>query len=112
MQVPKPFGFVSPRNQSDLRDYMPSRKTYRESIGRQLWRIGALLLVPAMGFAMKLYIVQEILVVLLILAVPMVIVLIFAVTVILFQEGIRWAVCGAKTGVVRLAGLSPQDHQF
>jgi hypothetical protein len=72
----------------------------------------ALLLVATMAFTMKLYMVQEILVLLLVLAVSTVTIFVFAVAFILLQEGIRRAVLWAKIGVVRLAGLSPQDQQF
>jgi hypothetical protein len=69
----------------------------------------ALLLVTAMGFAMNFYTVQEFLAVLLLLAVLTGTILVFAVAFILFQEGIRRAVLWAKTGVIRLAGLSPKS---
>jgi hypothetical protein len=94
---------------------MPSIRSYRESIGiRRFLGIGvrimlALLLVAAMGFLMKLYVVQEILAVLLLLAVPTVTILVFGVAFILVQEGVRRAVLWTRTGIVRLASLSPQD---
>jgi hypothetical protein len=69
----------------------------------------ALLLVAAMGYVRKLYMVQEILVVLLLIAVPTLTVFVFTVAFILIQEGIRRAVLWAKTDIVRLASLSPQD---
>lgn len=63
--------------------------------------------VTATGFAMNFYTVQEFLVVLFLLAVSTATILVIAVAFILFQEGIRWAVLWAKTGVIRLAGLRP-----
>jgi hypothetical protein len=62
-----------------------------------------------MGFAMNFYTVQEFLVVLFLLAVSTATILVFAVACILFQEGIRRAILWAKTGVMRLAGLSPKS---
>jgi hypothetical protein len=58
---------------------------------------------------MRLYLVQEILVVLLLLAASAVTVFVFAVAFILFQEGIRRTLLWVKTGVARLAGLRSQD---
>jgi hypothetical protein len=65
--------------------------------------------VTAIGFEMNFYTVQEFLVVLLVLAVSTATILVFAVAFILFQEGIRRAVLLAKTGFIRLAGLSPKS---
>jgi hypothetical protein len=56
-----------------------------------------------MGFPMNLYMVQEFLGVLLLLAVSTATILVFAVAFILFQEGTRRAVHWAKTDVIRLA---------
>ena len=57
---------------------------------------------------MRLYVVQEILVVLLLFAASAVTVFVFAVAFILFQEGVRRSLHWAKTGVARLAGLGSQ----
>jgi hypothetical protein len=57
---------------------------------------------------MRLYEVQEILVVLLLLAASAVTVFVFAVAFILFQEGIRRTLLWAKTRVARLPGLGSQ----
>ena len=85
---------------------MPGIRNYRESIEEQalgtgVWIKLALLLVVAMGFVRKLYVVQEILVVLLLLAIPIVTILVFGVAFILIQEGIRRAVLWAKNDAVR-----------
>jgi len=90
------------------------QRSYRESTRKQECRIRArtmlaLLFVAAMGFAMKLYLVQEILVVLLLLAVSTVTIFILAAAFILFQEGIRRTVLWTKAGVARLVGLRPPD---
>jgi hypothetical protein len=58
----------------------------------------ALLLVAAMWFLTKIYVVQEVLVVLFLLAASMVTILVLAVVFILFQEGIRRAALWARTG--------------
>jgi cell division protein FtsW (lipid II flippase) len=62
--------------------------------------------VTAMGFAMNLFMVQEFLAVLLLLALSTATILVFAVAFMLFHDGIRWALLWAKT-VIRLAALSP-----
>jgi hypothetical protein len=100
------------KSESILRDSMPERKSYQQSIGAQTWRIGvwitlALLVVAAVRALTKLYIVQEILVVLLLLAISTVTILTLAVALILLQEGIRRAALWTKIGLIRLAYLSP-----
>jgi hypothetical protein len=70
----------------------------------------ALLVIAAMRVLTNFYMVQEILVVLLLLAVLMVSILTLAVACILIHEGIRSAVLWAKIGLMRLASLSPQDQ--
>lgn len=94
---------------------MPGR-SYRESIGKQtgllgVWITLALPLVAAMRFLTKLYVVQEILVVVLLLAVSTVTILAFAVAFISLHAGIRRAALWAKAGVIRHAGLSPATKQ-
>ena len=69
----------------------------------------ASLLAAELGFAMNFYTVQEFLAVLLMLAVLTAITLVFAVGIVLFQEGIRRAVLWVKTSVVRVVGLSPKS---
>lgn len=71
--------------------------------------MSASLLASELGFAMNFYTVQEFLAVLLLLAVLTAIILVFAVGIVLFQEGIRRAVLWAKTSVVRVVGLSPKS---
>lgn len=94
---------------------MADRKSYQQSIGAQTWRIGvwithALLLVAAVRFLTKLYIVQEILVVLLLLAISTVTILALAVALILLHEGIRRAALWTKIALIRLAYLSPPQQ--
>jgi len=71
----------------------------------------ALLLVAAMRLLTKLYMVQEILVVVLLLAIATVTILAFAVAFILFHEGLRRAALWAKAGVIRHVSLSPATKQ-
>lgn len=59
---------------------------------------------------MNLFMVQEFLVVLLVLAVSMATILAFAIAFILVQEGIRRAVRWAKTGVMPLEGLHAKEQ--
>jgi hypothetical protein len=59
---------------------------------------------------MNLYVVQESLGVLLALATFMGALLVVGIAFILFQEGIRRAVRGAKTGVVPLKAVSAKEH--
>jgi len=60
--------------------------------------------------AVNLYLVQEFLAVLLLLAASTATILGFAVALVLFQEGIRRAVPWAKTSVLRRRDLSPKDQ--
>jgi hypothetical protein len=60
--------------------------------------------------AMNLYMVQEFLVVLLLLATSTATILGFAVALVLFLEGIRRAVPWAKTSFVRRPDLNPKDQ--
>ena len=63
-----------------------------------------------MEFAVNLYAMQEFLGVLLVLAAFIGTILVFGIAFILFQEGIRRLVHGAKTGVAPLRGLSAKDQ--
>jgi hypothetical protein len=94
-----------------LSDIMLGR-SYRKSIGKKPWRIRArimlaLLMVALVAFATNLYMVEEMLVVLLLLAVSTATILVFLIAFIPFHEGIRRT--AAKTGLIRPANLSPQD---
>ncbi len=63
-----------------------------------------------MEFEVNRYAVQEFLGVLLLVAVFIGTMLVFGIAFILFQEGIRRAAHGAKTGVIPLKGLSAKDQ--
>ena len=71
----------------------------------------ALLLVAAIKLLTKLYMVQEILVVLLLLALSTVAILAFGVAFLSLHAGICRAALWAKAGVIRHAGLSPATKQ-
>jgi hypothetical protein len=99
----------------NVSDSMLGRRNYRDNIGKQTWSIGvrimlALLLVAAMRNATKLYMVQEILVVLFVVAVSMMTIFVLVAAFILFQEGIRRTAHWAKVGIIRFAHLSPQGQ--
>ena len=86
----------------------PPRRRYRESIREQPSQIGvrimlAFLFVAAIGFAGKPYIMQEVIVVLLLLASLMAAILVLAIVFILFLEGISRAVLWKKGAVASLA---------
>jgi hypothetical protein len=84
-----------------------NRESTRNMIRRPGVRIVlALLLLAAIKFALRLYVVQEVLVVLLLVAITMMTALVFAVAFVLFQEGIRRTVLWARTSVVPPAGLN------
>jgi hypothetical protein len=90
---------------------MPGR-SHRESTGKQIcgiriWILLALLLAAAIKFLTKLYMVQGILVVLVLLAVSIVTIFAFAVAFISLHAGIRRAALWAKAGVIGHASLSP-----
>jgi hypothetical protein len=94
------------------KDDMPGIRSARGCVGKQALGIGVrimlvLLLVAATVCLRKLYIVQETLAVLLLLAVATLTFLVFAIAFMLIQEGVRQAVLWAKTGDGRLASLSP-----
>jgi hypothetical protein len=96
---------------ADWHDEM-SEESYRTTIGRLIWRMGvaavlAVLLLAALAFGKMVYfMVQEALVVMLLIAITVVVLWLFLVAFVLFQEGIRRAVLWVKTGIAQLALLS------
>jgi len=93
---------------------MLGRRSYLESIGTRTCPIGVRLLlvsllVIAMRSAAKLYIVQELLVVPLLVGVLITTIFLIAIAFILFQEGIRRTATWAKIGLMRLANLGLQE---
>jgi hypothetical protein len=94
---------------------MPRERSHRDRIrvqtSRTRIRILLVLLLVTVIAPMTFYMVREILVGLLLLAVATLTILTFSVALVLSQEGILWAVFWAKTGVTRLARfarLSPE----
>jgi hypothetical protein len=63
-----------------------------------------------MGFAMNLYIMQEFLGVLVVLAAATGTMLVFGIAFILFQEGIRRAAHGAKARVAHFKGSNARNE--
>jgi hypothetical protein len=94
---------------------MLGKTSDRKNIERQSWRIDvgimpAILLVTALMFKAKRYVVQEALVVLFLVAVSTGTILVLGVAFLLFQEGIRRTVQWTKIGLIRLAHLGTQEQ--
>jgi hypothetical protein len=110
-----PWSHRRARKQPNLRQSMLGKRSHRESIGRQSWRIvvrimPVILLVAALMFTGKKYVVEETLVVLFLVAVSTGTILVIAVAFLLLQEGIRRAVQWTKIGLVRPAHPDPQEQ--
>lgn len=81
----------------------------------QSWRIGAWILAGVLLLALiepatKLYLVQEAVVVLLLVAVSTGTIFAFAVSFLLFREGIRRTIPWMKLGYIWLAHPGPQEQ--
>ncbi|MGA7225381.1 MAG: hypothetical protein WBX16_21160, partial [Candidatus Acidiferrales bacterium] len=63
-----------------------------------------------LGFEMNLYVMQEFLGVLVVLAAATGTMLVIGIAFILFQEGIRRAAHGAKARIIRFKGSSAKDE--
>jgi hypothetical protein len=63
-----------------------------------------------LGFEMNLYMMQEFLAVLLLVAAFIGTMLVFGIAFILFQEGIRRALHGAKARIIHFKGSSAKDE--
>jgi hypothetical protein len=91
---------------------MARRRNHRDNRERALrTAICIFLSIFAAVAAMKSYMVMEILVVLLLLAISTVTILAFVVGLILCEAGLLWSILSMKTGVTRLArlaGFSPE----
>jgi hypothetical protein len=97
---------------ADWRDEMPDER-YRTAIGRLIWQIGmaavlALQLLVVLAIGKKVYMVQEVLVVMLLTAISVAAILLLSVAFVLLQEGIRRAFHSAMTGLLRLTGFAPR----
>jgi hypothetical protein len=98
------------RRAADWRDEMTSR-SYRTTVGRLIWQLGmatvlALSLLATLALVKRVYMVQEALVGMLLIAISVAVVLFLLVGFVLFQAGIRQAILWITTGTARLAKLS------
>jgi hypothetical protein len=98
--------------------FMSDLRGYLKGVGkRPWWQCGVFVVVGLMVVAglrrgTKLYVVQEIVVVLGVIALVMAGILVATVGLLLLHEGVRRGMHLAKTGLVwiGLAKLRPQDH--
>ena len=98
------------RPAADWRDEMTDR-SYRTTVGRLIWQAGmagvlTLSLLGTLALVKRVYMVQEALVGMLLIAMSVAVVLFLLVSFVLFQAGIRQALWWMKTGMARLAKLS------
>jgi hypothetical protein len=98
------------RQAADWRDEM-AEKNYRKAVGRLIWQMGvivalALSLLAVLALGKRVYMLQEALVVMLLIALSVAVILLFLVIFVLFQAGVRQAVLWLKTGIVRLSRLT------
>jgi len=94
---------------------MLEKRSNGASIRTHGWRIGAwilatVLFVVVMRPATKVYLVEEALAVLLLIAVSTGTIFGFAVAFLLLQEGIRRTIQWMKPGYIRLAHFGPQEQ--
>jgi hypothetical protein len=100
------------RQAADWRDEM-SDGSYQTAIARLIWQMGmaavlALLLLDVLAIGKKVYMLQEVLVVMLLTAISVAVILLLSVAFVLLQEGIRRAFHSAMTGLLRLTGFAPR----
>lgn len=85
-------------------------RSYRTTVGRLTWQVGvagvlALSLLATLALAKRVYMIQEALVGMLLIAISVAVVLFLLVSFVLFQAGIRRSFLWMKTGMARLAKL-------
>ena len=102
--------YIAARRAADWRDEMINR-SYRTTVGRLIWQLGvagvlALSLLAMLALVKRVYMVQEALVGMLLIAISVAVVLFLLVGFVLFQAGIRQAILWITTGIARLANLS------
>jgi hypothetical protein len=95
---------------ADRRDEM-SDGNYRTAVGRMIWRMGvavvlALQLLAALALGKRFYMVQEVFVVMLLIAITVAALLLLLVAIVLFQEGMRRPALWMKSGMQRIVKLS------
>ena len=71
-----------------------------------------LLVLAAAGFAVKLYLVQELIAGLLLVAIAVMTVLVLSVGFVLFQEGIRRALLWRKSRVAPISSFVPHENGY
>jgi hypothetical protein len=86
-------------------------RNFRTAVGRLIWQMGvavalALSLLAVLALGKRVYMLQEALVGMLLIAISVAVILILSVGFVLFQAGIRRAVLWIATGMSRLAKLS------
>jgi hypothetical protein len=102
--------FRAARQAADWRDDMLDRH-YRTAVGRLIWQMGvttalALSLLAVLALGKRVYMLQEALVGMLLIAISVAIILILLVSFVLFQAGIRQVFLWMTAGMSRLAKLS------
>jgi hypothetical protein len=102
--------FRAARQAADWRDDMLERN-YRTAVGRLIWQMGvtvalALSLLAVLALGKRVYMLQEALVGMLLIAISVTVILILLLGFVLFQAGIRQAIQWMTTGMSRLAKLS------
>jgi hypothetical protein len=102
--------FRAARPAADWRDDMLDRH-YRTAAGRLIWQMGvtvalAVSLLAVLALGKRVYMLQEALVGMLLIAISVAVILIFSLGFVLFQAGIRQTIQWMATGMSRLAKLS------
>jgi hypothetical protein len=102
--------YSAAKQAADWRDDMLDRN-YRTAVGRLIWYMGvavalALSLLAVLALGKRVYMLQEALVGMLLVAISVTVILIISVCFVLFQAGIRQAIQWMTTGMSRLAKLS------
>ncbi len=88
-----------------------TEERYRTTVGRLIWQMGtavvlALILLVVLALVKRIYMIQEILIVTLVVAISVATILLLLVAFVLFQEGIRRAFLSTKMVILRLAKWS------
>ena len=105
--------FWAAKQTADWRDEMLERN-YRTAVGRLIWQMGvtvalALSLLAVLALGKQVYMLQEALVGMLLIAISVAAILILLVGFVLFQAGVRQAILWMTTGMSRLAKLGHRD---
>jgi hypothetical protein len=95
---------------ADWRDEMLDKNS-RTVVGRLIWQMGvtaalALSLLAVLALGKRVYMLEEALTVMLLIAISVAVILILLVVFVLFQAGIRQVFLWLRAGIVRLARLT------